>query len=92
MSGEVEDLQALLDEFKISKTRQEKIMAIVEPLAGQTPLAVLPTDTRGCVVETVEAYGLVIEVDANGRAARVSLPMDRGSASHTDGLDIEWAE
>jgi len=91
MGTEIADLQALLDEFKISKTRQEKIMAIVEPLASGDPVAFLPTTSRGCVVDRVEVYGLAIEVDANGRAARVSLVEDQHRVPHSQRFDVEWS-
>jgi hypothetical protein len=82
--------RAFLNEQGIAKG---KIDGIVDEFTSYLPgeaMAFYPSTSRGAVVETVEAYGLLIEVDANGRAARVGLPVDRGTASHSETLDVEY--
>lgn len=84
-----ERFRAFLVEQKIA---EGKIDAIVAEFEGHLPgevRAVLPTSARGAV-ETIEVYGLAIDLDGAGRAARVSLAGEYGTAGTTDGFDVEY--
>lgn len=85
-----DEFRTFLETLKLSA---KKVDAIVEEFERRMPgevRALLPSTSRGAVVETVEAYGLAIDVDANGRAQRVALAGGFGMASTTDTLDVEY--
>lgn len=88
----VDRFRAFLTEQKIAKGKIETIVAEFETYLPGDVRAVYPTNARGAV-ETVEVYGLSIDLDAIGRAARIALAGEGGSAGTTDGLDVEyWPE
>ena len=59
-----------------SKAMAPKVGAVLDAVAETLYPTLTGFDVIGAriPIETVEAYGLLIEVDANGRAARVEVP------------------
>lgn len=85
---DIDEFKKFLDETfseadEISEASQEKIDAIVGWVEDNTYDIVNTVEVVGARVqtETVEAYGLEITVDANGRAVRVTTP----DGFHLDG-------
>jgi hypothetical protein len=75
----------------LSAKRVDDIVSKFERhMPASDPRALL-IDGAAVTVETVEAYGLEIELDANGRAGRVALAGQNGSASTPmDSMTIEY--
>ena len=74
----------------LSGKRMDEIVAEFERHMPGEPRALLVDGAR-MAVETVEAYGLEIELDANGRAGRVALAGQHGSANaNMDNVTIEY--
>lgn len=83
-----DEMWELLDSMSgLSKARRESIMDMFEKHLPGEVRAVYPSGARGAVVETVEAYGLIIDVTANGTAQRVGLA-EFPTTSET--LDVEY--
>lgn len=63
------------DILKANRKTEDKIAALVEYIEGEFGRVddVVVRGTKGAI-GTVEAYGLVLQVDANGRAAEVHFP------------------
>lgn len=85
----VEQFRAFLIEAHIAKT---KIDAIVEKFEDLQPgnTAALVIDSARVTVETIEAYGLEIELDAYGQAGRVSQAGLHGSARINLDMSTEY--
>lgn len=87
-----DDFRAALLEImpKVSAKREAEIIAAFEAHANlAAPRAFCPPDSR-VPVGVVEGYGLRIEVDANGRAARVSLLSDELPRPGSEIPEIEY--
>jgi hypothetical protein len=60
---------------RISATKLGELLdAIEELMPGEAGIFGVAVEGTRVVVETIEAYGLTIGVDANGRAAEVAFP------------------
>lgn len=74
-----EQFRAFLVEARVDATKIDAIVAKFEELQpGNT--AALVIDSARVTVETIEVYGLEIELDAHGQAGRVSRAGLHGSA------------
>lgn len=82
---------AFLEGMKgLGAKRIGEIVAEFERHLPATDVRALLVDDARVTVETVEVYGLEIELDANGRAGRVALAGQNGSAQTTlDTLTVE---
>ncbi|WP_047891735.1 hypothetical protein [Micromonospora sp. RV43] len=59
---------------RVPETKREGVIAEIVQRVLHLPVFEVEVIGTRMPVETVEAYGLMIEVDANGRAARVVFP------------------
>ena len=87
----VAQFAAFLETMKgLSAKRVGEIVAEFERHLPATGVRALLVNDARVTVETVEVYGLEIELDANGRAGRVALAGQDGSARTTlDVLNVE---
>jgi hypothetical protein len=75
----------------LSGKRVDDIVTEFERHLPETDVQALLIDGARAVVATVEVFGLEIGLDANGRAGRVALAGQHGSASTSDTLTIEYS-
>lgn len=70
-----DDVRAI---FKRNKLVEDKIREIVKYIESGDEIEIAWPNRTRVEVEQVEAYGLVLGVDANGEACRVEFPWGAG--------------
>lgn len=90
--SETDEIREIVGKLKMAEEVSDRLTSLLDALDERYPVAFHPSTSRHVPVETVDAYGLRIEVDAHGRASRVSLPgLGVLGEPHSDYFDVEWS-